>query len=237
MTRTIVCSDLHGRPSVFEAIVRHSDFTRGTDRLIIAGDLGDDRAGDADVLALAESLGAEIVLGNHELWHLDGYRDFEGSVFHSSVTLERMLAREWVMAAIVDDILITHAGVSHQFASERGLASQSATEIAAWLNGQTRLLALRFTNDEPTGDEGDLLAGGSPIWFYPSPSNWPLASIRQVTGHRVPGYQLEWGEVAAYEQDGFYHVDPGVRVYDGQTHIRYAIIEDGEVQIVDDFDR
>jgi hypothetical protein len=58
----------------------------------------------------------------------------------------------------------------------------------------------------------------------------------QVTGHRVPGYQLSWSEVAGYEQDGFYHIDPGVRIHGhrDRPHVRYAIIEEGKVTVVDD---
>lgn len=238
-TSAIVCSDIHGRAHVLEAIVRHSGFGRGGERLIIAGDLNDDREGDAEVLALAESLSAEIVLGNHEVWHIDGYRDYDGIVFGSHLVLEKMLTGEWVMATEVDGVLVTHAGISQFYAERWDLGGLTATEISRKLNSQARLVGLRFMNDEPSGDEAELLEGHGPAWYYPSLSRWPLTSIRQITGHRVPGYQVDWPMIAAYEEDGFYHVDPGVRVYEdddaGRTHIRYAAIEAGEVTIVDEF--
>lgn len=238
-TRTIVCSDIHGRPHVLEAIVNHAGYDRGEDRLIIAGDLNDDRSGDAGVLALIGALEAEVVLGNHELWKIDGYRDYAGVAIRSELVLEKVLTREWVMAIAVDDVLVTHAGVSEYFAKRWDLEGLTATEIAGRLNSQTRLVALRYREDEPAGDEVELLEGHGPIWYYPSPDTGPLVSIRQVTGHRVPGFQLTWSEVAGYEADGFYHIDPGVRVYDyldhGRAHIRYAVIESGEVTVVDEF--
>jgi len=238
-TRAIVCSDIHGRPHVLEAIVRHSGFNRGGERLIIAGDLNDDRDGDGEVLALAESLGAEIVLGNHELWHIDGYRDYDGIVFRSNLVLEKMLTGAWVMAIEVDGVLITHAGVSQFYAERWDLDGLAAAEIARRLNSQARLVGLRFINDEPSGDEAELLEGHGPAWYYPDPMRWPLTSIPQITGHRVPGYQVDWPMIALYEEDRFYHIDPGVRVHeyenDERTHIRYAVIEAGEVTIVDEF--
>jgi hypothetical protein len=236
-----VCSDIHGRPHVLKAIVAHAGYDADADRLVIAGDLNDDRTGDAEVLVLALSLRAEVLVGNHELWKLDGYRDYEGVDVHSELVVRKLLDHEWDLAAEADGVLITHAGISQLYADRWDLGGLTAAEIARRLNSRARLVALRFANDEPVGDEGDLLELEGPVWYYPGvrPSAWPLDSVRQVTGHRVPGYQVDWSMIAAYEESGFYHVDPGVRVYEylneRHIHIRYALIEAGEVTIVDEF--
>lgn len=235
--RTIVCSDLHGRPGVFAAILKHAGFTQGTDRLVIAGDLGDDRAGDAEVLAMAESLEADVVIGNHEVMHLDGLYTYHEDAFRADVVLDRVMSGAWSMAVEVDGVLVTHAGVSAAYARRNGLAGFSAAEIAEWLNEEGRLAALRLRDgDSPFDEDIEIFSLNGPTWFYPEDSGAPLSSVVQVTGHRVPGYQLTWSEVAGYEQDGFYHIDPGVRIYGHRNppHVRYAIIDEGEVTVVDD---
>lgn len=36
--RTIIFSDVHGEPGIIRAVVEHSNYTPGVDRLIFAGD-------------------------------------------------------------------------------------------------------------------------------------------------------------------------------------------------------
>jgi hypothetical protein len=233
MGRTVVCSDIHDRAEVLDAIVDHSGLARGTDRLIIAGDLPEFDDIDGEVYRLAVSLGAEILLGNHEAWFLHDVWDPA-----QSLTLMRgVLDGHWKLAESIDGVLITHAGVTHAFAEKYGVERYSAEALAKWLNRQLLHLAqLRSVGIWPDG-ESFLESSEGPVWYRPSNGVRPLAGITQVAGHTVPGEYLPWSRVAELEEAGYFMIDPGVRYTQNldRVHARYAVIESGAVLIVDEY--
>jgi hypothetical protein len=74
--RTIVVSDIHGCLQELDALLSSCAFLRGTDRLVLIGDLMDRGPDPVGVVRRARELGAETVRGNHDDKHLR-WRDHE----------------------------------------------------------------------------------------------------------------------------------------------------------------
>ena len=112
MPRTIVVSDLHGTTSLLERALEHSGFG-ANDTLVVAGDLID--VGGDDTVALAESLGATVLAGNHEVAAAMGLLRISpqnpDSLTRGPEFAGRFATGEWALAAAADGWLITHAGV------------------------------------------------------------------------------------------------------------------------------
>ena len=103
MTRRIFVGDIQGCREALERLLRAVDFAAGRDRLLPVGDLvnkGPDSPGTLDLLM---QLGAEPVLGNHDLHWLKKHRGAK----------DPQLA--WLAAApivrIFDDLIMVHAGL------------------------------------------------------------------------------------------------------------------------------
>lgn len=76
--RTIIVGDIHGCLEEFEELLLKVEHT-SEDRLILAGDLVDRGPDSAGVVRKARELGAECVLGNHELKYVR-WREWERKV-------------------------------------------------------------------------------------------------------------------------------------------------------------
>jgi hypothetical protein len=68
--RTFCVGDVHGCLSELKELLHVAGHRRGSDRLILLGDLVDRGPDSAGVVRLARELNAECVLGNHEEKHL-----------------------------------------------------------------------------------------------------------------------------------------------------------------------
>lgn len=238
MSRTIVVSDLHGRSHALQSAVDNAGFREG-DTLVVAGDLID--VGPDDTIALAETYGAVILAGNHEVAAALGLRiapQHPESLARGPEFAERMISGAWRLAHVADGHLITHAGVSTalsdliaahtddlpSFADD--LNARFAEEVAAALPSAP----LRWDDLERFRLIGSPLG---PLWFRPFSVSQLPSGIRQIVGHTAP--ELLPGDLAAAVRSaGWTLVEPGGHGpgEDG-VNFRYAIVEDGRATVVE----
>lgn len=234
MTRTIVVSDLHGRTSPLRAAIERGGLTED-DRLVVAGDLID--IGSEDTIRLAESYGAEILVGNHELAAAVGLRispQNADSLARGPEFAERMLSGAWRLASVAGDHLITHAGVSAAL-SDIIAANPSLDGLAADLNRRfIEELEIAVSLAPLAWDDLDRfrLLGSplGPLWFRPFAASQLPSGIRQVVGHTAP--ELLPGDLAAAVRSaGWYLVEPGGHAGAADVDFRYAVVEDGHATV------
>ena len=88
--------------------------------------------------------------------------------------------------------------------------------------------AVRSELESGERDEQGILGDDGPTWFRPFP--WsdllPLAGVRQVVGHTPPVDELEAVDFHMVDPCAFYGMEDSKR-------FRYAVIEDGEVTVVE----
>ena len=239
--RTIVFSDVHGEPSIIDAVVSHSGFRHNIDRLIFAGDAIEVGSDSWRCLEQLEELGAEFLVGNHE------YAAWEGSPLEAgglesidphvlSRVTQRVNAGDWVLAAHADDVLITHAGVCEMFDAEFNAGARGSVERM-----------VDSLNEEFAGaiDRGPGLATGGvvhpegPLWYRPCDRLPPLAGLIQVAGHTPPEVLPGDSAARSWAQRGVYLTDPFVRRwlarlrYGAPIPVRYAVVEEGAVSVVE----
>lgn len=118
--RRIFVGDIQGCREPLERLLRAVGFASGSDRLLPVGDLvnkGPDSTGTLDLLM---ALGAQPVLGNHDLQWLAKGRP------------EDPRQRQWLAAQpivrIFDDVILVHAGLHPHWTEER-LTSLDAGEV------------------------------------------------------------------------------------------------------------
>ena len=237
--RTIVFSDVHGEPAVIRRVVEHSGYRPGVDRLVFAGDAIEVGRDSAGCLELLESLGVEYLVGNHE------YAVWDGSPIETDILdlkVENEIARAidsglWHLAASADGVLITHAGLSEAFASHFGEVTVGGIEdLVVALNGEFAAAVMRG----PGGVTGGPFQQNGPLWYRPTESLPPVSGVIQIAGHTPPEI-LDGDDIAGtWASDGLYLVDPFVRAwarrggYRLPAPLRYAVIEQGEVSVVED---
>lgn len=234
MARTIVVSDLHGHASPLLAAIERSGLTT-SDRLIVAGDLID--VGPEDAIGLAESYGAEVLVGNHELAAAVGLRispQNADSVARGPEFAERMLSGDWKLASAAGDHLITHAGVSSALSdiirSNRGL-----DELTADLNRRfVEELEIAVSQAPLSWEDLDRfrLLGSplGPLWFRPFDTSQLPSGMRQIVGHTAPEL-LRSDLAAAIRSAGWYLIEPGGHGSAGGVAFRYAVVEDGHATV------
>lgn len=234
--RAIIFSDAHGEPDVIHAVIDHSGFVPERDRLIFAGDAIEVGRDSAAALRLLEELGAEFLVGNHEYAvYVD--RQLEAELLDASVeatVLDRVDRGVWNLAAEVDDVLITHAGVSSFFADEfeGAPACGSVTEFVRGLN---RAFRETIASRSPLAD-GVCDADG-PLWFRPGDGAAPLRGVVQIAGHTPVALLRGEGDAERLAGQGLYLIDPHVRRWRSHGYappvpLRYAVIEDGAVRVI-----
>jgi bis(5'-nucleosyl)-tetraphosphatase (symmetrical) len=120
MGRRIFIGDIQGCREPLERLLAAVAFTPGADRLLPVGDLVNKGPDSPGVLALLMRLGAEPVLGNHDLHWLQ----------KGKATDERQ--RTWLAAQpivrVFDDVVMVHAGL-HPAWSEAKLAHLDEAEV------------------------------------------------------------------------------------------------------------
>ncbi len=103
MTRRIFVGDIQGCLEPLGRLLEAVEFVRGRDRLLPAGDLVNKGPDSDGVLALLVDVGAEPVLGNHDLHWLEKGRAKEPE------------HRAWLAAQptvrVFDDLIMVHAGL------------------------------------------------------------------------------------------------------------------------------
>jgi hypothetical protein len=236
--RTIIVSDLHGNVSLLEDVLHHAVFSAG-DRLIVAGDLVD--VGTDDTIAMADSLGATVLAGNHEVSAAIGLRISPQNPETRAMAPElarRFASGEWPLAVEVEGWLVTHAGVSEALSDVIGPAAGDAAAIASTLNEHFRDEISSAVRRMPLDyDElgGYRLIGGElgPLWFRPVSLTHIPSGLRQIVGH-TPPEAVASEHLAALRSRGWLLVEPGGHASTGRgPRLRYAVVEDGEARVIE----
>ena len=209
--RCIVLGDAHGSPHLITNVLKHSKYNKDIDRLIFCGDLVDIGYNALDCIDILHENKAELLIGNHDaaiilnkqIWpqNMINYEEQEKIIEIQS---------EFKMAAVHDNVLITHAGLSEVYF--RGQNDVEA--IKESLNG-TKLI--------------DLWSGDNILWYRPGEGIKPHPGIIQVVGHTPPSWCRPIKD--------FYMVDPFCKIGFNSKRYRYAVIEDGTVEIFDSNER
>lgn len=233
MPRTIVVSDLHGSIARLERVLEHSGFSAG-DALIVAGDLID--VGDDDTTGFAESMGATVLAGNHEVSAAVGLRitpQNAESLTRGPEFAERMLDGRWPLAVAVDGWLITHAGVSVALDDVIARTGHDPATIAETLNGMFRAEVAEALGAAPLAwadMERFRLIGGElgPLWFRPIDLTRVPSGLRQIVGH-TPADLLGEPMEDRLRSSGWLLVESGG--HRDHAAVRYAIVESGSARV------
>ena len=236
MTRTIVISDLHGSTALLDAILEHASFS-SDDRLVVAGDMID--VGTQDVVSAVRDLGATVLVGNHEVAAAIGLRispQNPESLARGSEFADNVLSGRWTLATVVDDWLVTHAGVSVTLEDVITRCDRDPVRIAEALNALFREEVERALAESPltpAGLDGFRLLGGEmgPLWFRPFDLSRIPSGIRQIVGHTPPEL-LAKEQLSALEAHGWRLVEPGHRAGHNGT-VRYAVVENGLARVIE----
>lgn len=204
--RCIILSDCHGSPHLITNVLKHSNYNINEDRLVFAGDLLDIGTDPQTCLKILRENKAELLWGNHDAAIV--LRKFISPQDPYSWELYEKLRThqdEFKNAAIHDNILITHAGLSSAYF----LDEYNVELIAATLN-ETSLK--------------DLWSNDNILWYRPDDIK-PHPGIIQVVGHTPP--------IWFRPRLNFYTVDPFTKVGFDRNRYRYAVIQNGFVEIFD----
>jgi hypothetical protein len=199
--RTIVIGDCHGHPHLISNALDHANYD--FDRLIFAGDFLDIGSKPHECVTLLEENRADMLWGNHELAVVLGKRIVPQDGVSWSFR-DYLLSGAFRVSAVQDGVLITHAGLSRFYC--RACIGRSVQEISDILN------AVSFE---------DLWDNDSPVWFRPNEKT--VYQISQVAGHTPPCYMRPI--------EDFYLVDPYSDQEFGAGRYRYALIENGQVNV------
>ena len=225
--RAIVLGDAHGRTELITNVLRHSNYNPDEDRLIFAGDaldIGPDGRECLDILAENKAI---FLLGNHELsiilHHPVGPQNTDSWMLFGR--LLRMRAQgKLKIAAVHDNVLITHAGLSSVYYMK--YKDWPLIDIAGDLNAQSNnssedaQILEQYWNDD------------SPIWYRPG-STEPYPDITQICGHTPVSYVRKY--FSKFNLENFYMIDPYTpNNFESKDRYRYATIEKGGKVIIHD---
>ena len=184
---------------------------------------------------LLGELGAEFLVGNHE-WGAFIDWGFEPLAAEVEEAVRRHIAvGDWPLAAEADGVLITHAGISATWAGlyaavARGEVARFVRALNAGFRGAVELGALAA---------GGVVADDGPLWWRPHGRDGVgLPGVVQVCGHTPRQIMRAWVPDESLGAHGLHLVDPWVRGWEKRgfgppTPVRYAVIEDGAVRVVD----
>lgn len=209
MTRTGIIGDLHQRLDALERTLAGP--LAGCERVILAGDLLDRGPSPAgETLDRVLELGAELLVGNHELGYLGGPR-LRGLLDHDTVATDiparlRELVLDGKLRAATSvelpagggELLVVHAGVTRHVWQRVLGGETSPRRIALELNRLLlRAVASRDFRHPVFASIADLHAG--PIW----------AMLREdLLADGLPPIAQVVGHVVAREEERRWHRDP-----------------------------
>jgi hypothetical protein len=239
--RVFVTADCHACPEVLRAgcaalRTRYGKSRKGVDRVVFAGDFLDRGTleGARECLAMIESCADEVLWGNHDLAILIGYEI--GAQDPRSYELQPELrARflrgaagdgpEWKLVTVAGDVLISHAGVSDEYARDLAECDGDLEELARRVNEEFHRAVEIELAGGPWEDQRTRVST-SPAHYKLEKHGLMrlLRGVAQVVGHTPPeklarGYgvhasvQLAPTAVSgsAFAEDGLYLIDPGVQ--------------------------
>jgi len=206
-SRCIVLSDCHGSPHLITNVLRHSKYDKEVDRLIFTGDLVDIGFNAIDCINILKKNGAELLIGNHDAAIILNKQIWPQNMVNFDEQ-EKILEiqKEFKVAAIHDNVLITHAGLSEVY-----FKGENNIELIKDELNKTPLI--------------DLWSGDNVLWYRPGEGIKPHPNIIQIVGHTPP--------VWCRPIKDFYMIDPYCKIGFDKTRFRYATIENGIIEIFD----
>lgn len=239
---TLIVGDLHFKqheilPRVSELIAR-----LGAERVVFCGDLCDDwgATGEralgslsfmADWLREARASGvrADVLLGNHDFAYVEGVPGAGTIGWLMGEVRERLLSFEPVVATTVDDVLVTHAGVTRAWAREWLPGCADAHDACLALEGLYADRACWGALAQAGPARGGWQVPG-PLWADASElAADPLPGVRQVVGHTP---QRTCARLCADPEvwccDTFSLFRDGRPVGDGTM----LVVDDGKIEVV-----
>lgn len=206
MTRCIVLADCHGQPHLIKNVLNHSNYTIGQDRLIFAGDFIDIGPFPDTCWNLLREAGVEMLWGNHDAAIvLQKYISPQDPYSFNLYDKLRQSSKDFKAAAVHDNVLITHAGLSSNY-----FQGETNVDIIKETLNKTPLINI-WNNDNI-------------LWYRPD-DILPKSDIVQVVGHTPPGY--------CRPHKNFHMIDPWCKVGFDKNRYRYAVIENNTVSIFD----
>ena len=210
--KTIIISDCHGQPHLITNALNHAN---NWSRLIFSGDILDIGPDPIMCFDILKENNAELLWGNHDaaaainrtIWPQNSWEQEAKHVIanHSSF---------FKISTNVDNILITHAGLSEKFIQDMDInTNYRIPQLVQYLN---RL------------DLETLWCDDSPLWYRPTNKNPPL-HILQIVGHTPP----EWIERNGFDSQNLVSVDPYCTKRFGPDRYRYVAIENGNATLYD----
>ncbi len=236
--RTIVLGDAHGYPQIIENALAHFAFRAGEDRFVYTGDFLDRGPEPQACVDLIERYATDVLVGNHELAVLleDPITPFDpaSALFEPYLrgrVLDAPTEQAWKCAAVVEGVLITHAGVPARYGGAlRDECDGDIERFAEWLN-RAFDESLRASIQRWAVDWEGLLGLDGPFWFRPriDRADAVLEGVVQIAGHTP----ARAGEDVEFARLGLFLIDPDVYRPPSEDRFRYAVIEDGRVRIED----
>jgi hypothetical protein len=234
--RTIVVSDIHACPDLITNAIAEAG---GHDRLVIAGDMLDIGYEPELTLELADRHADTVLLGNHEVAALLGIhiKPQDPTSFSYANMLAERLDEGWGIVTVVDDYLVSHAGVSLMQQSRLDRLGHDLHAFADELNEEFReqVRAIRALERMPKGSIA--VDDWGPLWFRPltTAPHGVLRNVKQIVGHTPhEHYSIEEREsLLAFD---IYLIDPYSRDKCMTPNwFRYALVEDGEISVHEGF--
>lgn len=248
--RVIVVSDPHGHPGLIQNALDDAAFDVARDGLICAGDLVDGDLGPEDAreeLDLLERNEAQILWGNHDVavlldyridyqrpWSRPNFRDAFREEFHRTDELR------WRYAVRVQGVFVTHAGISTDYLNDYLFADKhkrvdDPDGFVQHLNAMFEQAVRRQVRSGKKDKLNRIMGRRSPHRFRVFREDMGparvLPGIVQVAGHSAPEtYAGQW-RVEDLSAVGFHLVDPSYHVRGGTKGFRYAVIEQGRVEV------
>lgn len=250
--RTILFADVHGNLNVLENIVKASKMEEA-DRVIFLGDFCDRGPKSVACLNRIEELRAEFIMGNHELAHMIntplGRKHYDYSLDDDGTT-QRMrdifLAGNMPIATNVDDILITHAGLSILYANSLGISLEmTIDDIVRELNkcGKDLVTYDGYSGLYSYDDRNEIATNPfSVMWWRP----WTEAAeylrgeskeaaelpypVRQIFGHSAKEWYNKQQKKILVEVNA-HTIDVAAPRHYTDSFYRYAEVIDGEIFI------
>lgn len=244
---TFVIADIHGNLQLLENFFSHSKYDKNKDVLIHAGDMCDIGKETLEVMERLEKENAIILIGNHEFAHCYGeaIHPYDYSLDKTPIVeywRDKILSKEWGIACVVGDVIVTHAGISQSLYDHLRVEKNTPlVELSTTLNnvlwgfsGRSRGGVLELLTNKWLGND-DIL---SPLWFRPYDISWiqdnkviiasPAVYLKQVAGHTPLEYYRENLPDIEKLLDKYHFtmIDPYSRKFKDNGYTVYAIIHD-----------